>query len=119
MLLALGGGGGAPDYFFPFFFPFFPSFSFLSFLSHRARAARDAMRVRWLAVSALARARPPLSPPSRPSAAAWGFFRTVAASARTTGASDDSVGAWHQGQSGSSPALRMIGPSHSQTLQRR
>jgi hypothetical protein len=44
------------------------------FLDHRARAALRAPSARSCAVNFLARAFPPLSPPSRPSATAAAFF---------------------------------------------
>ncbi len=47
-------------------------------LAHRARAALRALARRWLAVSFCARAFPPLSPPSRPSATAAAFFVILA-----------------------------------------
>src|SRR5256885_2972707 len=47
----------------------------------RARAALRAIARRRAALKLLARARPPFSPPRRPSAAAWGFFSGTPVSA--------------------------------------
>src|SRR5208283_870652 len=51
-----------------------PFFAARFFLDHRATAALRALSFRCLGVNILARALPPLSPPSRPSATAAGFL---------------------------------------------
>jgi hypothetical protein len=53
---------------------FFWPFQSLISLDHRAVAALDAISDRLAALSLLALARPPLSPPNRPNATAAGFF---------------------------------------------
>ncbi len=59
-------------------FPHAPSSSRPDFFAQRFLAALRAISERFFALSAFARAAPPLSPPSRPSATAAGFFSGAA-----------------------------------------